>query len=247
MTVTTEICSKHELYYRTSVIKYSVIKSRRIKTSELIVDSNEVLVRTPFDKPDHEIQRIIQNKAKWILKKQKEYREMSPEVLKPTFEDGSTLPYLGKNYPLKIFTREAKNSISFADGQFIVNIWPSKNVTAQYVEKLYEHWLMKLARPVLKNKVQSYSEKLCVTEPKKVVIKRLKNRWGSIGKNGDTINLNVNLVKAPEDVVNYIILHELCHLRIKEHSHHYWDLLHKFMSNYEAKDNWLNINGGNLL
>ena len=63
----------------------------------------------------------------------------------------STLPYLGKNYPLKIFTREAtRNSISFVDGQFIVNIWPSKNVTAQYVEKLYEHWLMKIAHPVLK-------------------------------------------------------------------------------------------------
>jgi len=247
MTVTTEICSKHELYYGTSVIKYSVIKSRRIKTSELIVDNNEILVRTPFDKPDHEIQKIIQNKAKWILKKQKEYRDMSPEVLKPAFKDGSTLPYLGKNYPLKIFTREAKNSISFADGQFIVNIWPSKNVTTQYVEKLYEHWLMKLARPVLKNKVQSYSEKLGVTEPKKVVIKRLKNRWGSIGKNGDTINLNVNLVKAPEDVVNYIILHEMCHLMIKEHSHQYWDLLHKFMPDYEEKASWLNINGGNLL
>jgi predicted metal-dependent hydrolase len=116
------------------------------------------------------------------LKKQKEYREMTPEILKPTFKDGSTLPYLGKNYPLRIFTREATNSIGFADGQFIVNIWPSKNVTAQYVEKLYEHWLMKVARPVLKNKVETYSEKLGVTGPGKIVIKKLKNRWGSMVK-----------------------------------------------------------------
>jgi predicted metal-dependent hydrolase len=83
------------------------------------------------------------------------------------------------------------------DGQFIVNIWPSKNVTAQYVEKLYEHWLIKIARPVLKNKVETYSEKLGISKPEKIVIKRLKNKSGSIGKNGDTINLNVNLVKAP--------------------------------------------------
>ena len=242
----TTTINKHELHYGTSVIKYSVIKSRRIKTSELIVDNNEILVRTPFDKPDHEIQKIIQNKANWILKKQKEYREMIPDVLKPTFKDGSTLPYLGKNYPLKILNREGSNSISFIDGQFIVNIWPSKNVTAQYVEKLYEHWLMKLAHPVFKSKIESYSEKLSVMKPEKVVIK-LKNRWGSIGKKGDTINLNVNLIKASEDIVNYIILHELCHLRIKEHSHHYWDLLHKFMPDYEERVNWLNINGNNLL
>jgi len=133
------------------------------------------------------------------------------------------------------------------DGQFIVNIRPSKNVTAQYVEKLYEHWLMKIARPVLKNKVETYSEKLGISKPEKIVIKRLKNKRGSIGKIGDTINLNVNLVKAPEDVVNYIILHEMCHMRVKEHSYHYWDLLHKFMLDYKEKANWLNINGGNLL
>jgi predicted metal-dependent hydrolase len=59
----------------------------------------------------------------------------------------------------------------------------------------------------------------------------LRNRWGSLTKNG-AITLNVNLVKAPEDVIDYIVLHELCHMKIKEHSHHYWDMLHRFMPNY---------------
>jgi len=91
---------------------------------------------------------------------------------------------MGRNYTLKIFNREARNSISFADGQFIVNIWPPKNVTAQYVEKLYEHWLMKVARPILKNRVEIYSEKLGLVKPEKVAIKILKNRWGSMVKMG---------------------------------------------------------------
>ena len=238
---------KGKLDYGNTTINYYVVKTKRRKTSEIIVDKDRVEVRTPFTKSDNEIRNIVKGKGNWILKKQKEYRDMSPEVLKPTFKDGSTLPYLGKNYPLKIFNKEARNSISFVDGQFIVNIWPSKNVTAQYVEKLYEHWLMKIAHPVFKNKIESYSEKLGVTKPEKIVIRKLKNRWGSIGKKGDTINLNVNLIKAPEDVINYLVLHEMCHLRIKEHSHHYWDLLHKFMPDYEEKANWLNINGGNLL
>ena len=238
---------KGKLDYGNITISYSVVKTKRRKTSEIIVDKDTVEIRTPFNKPDKEIRNIVKDKANWILKKQKEYREMNPEIMKPTFGENSTLPYLGKNYPLKIFTKEARNSISFADGQFIVNIWPSKNVTAQYVEKLYEHWLMKIARPVLKNKVETYSQKLDVTEPMKIVIKRLKNRWGSIGKSGDTINLNVNLVKAPEDVVDYIVLHELCHLKIKGHSYHFWDLLHKFMPNYREEIDWLNINGPTLV
>ena len=70
---------------------------------------------------------------------------------------------------------------------------------------------------------------------------------GSIGKKGDTINLNINLVKAPEDVVNYIVLHELCHLKIKGHSYHFWDLLHKFMPDYSEKIDWLDKNGSNLV
>jgi predicted metal-dependent hydrolase len=54
-------------------------------------------------------------------------------------------------------------------------------------------------------------------------------------------------MKAPEDVIDYIILHELCHLKIKEHSHHYWDLLHKFMPNYYDKIEWLKVNGSSLI
>ena len=84
-----------------------------------------------------------------ILKKQLEYQELSPQIPKATFQNGSTLPYLGKNYPLKILHREATNSIGFGNGQFTVNVWPSKNVTIKYIKKLYEHWLIKTARPVL--------------------------------------------------------------------------------------------------
>jgi predicted metal-dependent hydrolase len=72
-----------------------------------------------------------------------------------------------------------------------------------------------------------------------IAIKHLRNRWGSITKEG-SINLNVNLVKAPEDVIDYIILHELCHLKIKEHSYRY-------MPNYQQKIDWLKASGSNLL
>ena len=69
---------------------------------------------------------------------------------------------------------------------------------------------------------------------------------GSLTKS-DVINLNLNLIKAPEHVIDYIILPELCHLKIKEHSHHYWDMMHKFMPNHQNKIEWLNANGSNLL
>jgi predicted metal-dependent hydrolase len=69
---------------------------------------------------------------------------------------------------------------------------------------------------------------------KRVSIKNHRNTWGSLTKLG-TININLNLIKAPEDVVDYIVLHELCHLKIERHSHHYWDPLHKLMPDYHDK------------
>jgi hypothetical protein len=104
---------------------------------------------------------------------------------------------------------------------------------------------MEEARRIFESNVKKYSKRIGVAV-KGIAIKNLRNRWGSLSENG-VINLNVNLIKAPEEVMDYIIVHELCHLKIKEHSHHYWDLLHKFMPNYHDKIEWLNVNGDNLL
>ncbi|MBV9176216.1 MAG: M48 family metallopeptidase [Nitrososphaeraceae archaeon] len=176
---------------------------------------------------------------------------MVPEIIKPSFHEGSTLPYLGKTYPIRIFKNQPKNSISFLNHQFIIRLLPvsSSSSAREYsdlIAKLYYGWLRKTARPIFKNKVEEVSSKLCFDKPKEIRIKKLKNRWSSLTPSG-TINLNVNLLKTPSDVIDYIILHELCHFKFKEHSRHYWDLVHKHMPNYQEKIDWLNVNGVNLI
>ena len=76
-----------------------------------------------------------------------------------------------------------------------------------------------------------------------VTIKNLRNRWGSLTKNS-TININLNLIRAPEVV---IVLHELCRLKVEGHSHRYWDLLTSSCLIIMIKWNWLKVNGNNLL
>ena len=61
------------------------------------------------------------------------------------------------------------------------------------------------------------------------------------------INLNVNLLKAPDEILDYIILHELCHIKINDHSHHYWDLVRKYMPSYQEKIKWLNVNTSSMI
>ena len=239
---------EQKLQYGNATINYELIRSsRRKKTSEIIFKEGKVIVRSPIGKPISEIESFIQKNAKWVLKKQLEYRKIStPQIMKATFEEGSTLPYLGRNYPLRIMRHQQKkeNKIQLVNEEFLVSVDNSKP-SGRRIKALYEGWLMQKAHTIFDEKVKQNSIQLGV-QPRQILIKYLKSRWGSATKDR-VINLNVNLLKASEDVIDYVILHELCHLKIKEHSHHFWDLLHRFMPNYHDKINWLKVNGTSLV
>jgi predicted metal-dependent hydrolase len=239
---------QQKLHYGTSIIDYSIVRSRRIKTSEIIVDGENVIIRTPYDKSIEEINDIIKTKATWIRTKQLEYKSASPEIVKPVFEEGSTLPYLGVNYPFRMVNdRKKSNSnenVKLMNGEFQIFSRSSKP-SRKRIRFLYEEWLLQQARWIFTQKTKVYCTELGI-KPTQIIIKNLKNRWGSVTMHS-VINLNVNLLKAPESVIDYIILHEFCHLKIKEHSHHFWDMLHKFMPDYQKKIEWLKKNGRNLV
>jgi predicted metal-dependent hydrolase len=238
---------QQKLPYGTSIVDYSIVRSRRRKTSEIIVDEENVIVRTPYDKSIEEINDIVRGKAKWIRTKQSEYKLASPGIAKPVFEEGSTLPYLGGNYPFRIVKGHEKSNTSekvkLVNGGFL--IFSGSRLSSKNVKSLYDEWLLEKARSKFEQKTKVCSMELGI-QPPQVIIKNLKNRWGSATKDNVT-NLNVNLLKAPESVIEYVILHELCHLKIKEHSHHFWDMLHKFMPDYQEKVEWLRTNGSRLV
>lgn len=93
----------------------------------------------------------------------------------------------------------------------------------------------------LEKRVNILASKIGVT-PSKIVIKSLKGRWGSATEN-KVITLNSSLLKAPKKVIDYVIIHELCHLKIKEHSPRFWNLVGKHMPKYEESVKWLEVNG----
>jgi predicted metal-dependent hydrolase len=240
--------SKQLYEYGNQKIEYTLVRSKRRKTSELIVDEDEVTLRIPFNKSINDAKKLIASKIKWIIRKQMEYRQRKPEILKPNFSHGSTVPYLGKNYKVKIMNNgNEEDKIELKKDQFIVTLTLKKNRPDDdnRIKSLYEDWLYHEAVNIFGEKIKRFHNIIDVG-PKKIVVKKLKNRWGSVTKKG-TINLNYNLVKAPDDIVDYIIIHELCHLLIKKHSHHYWNLLKGYVRDYEKKIKWLEINGKNLV
>jgi predicted metal-dependent hydrolase len=122
----------------------------------------------------------------------------------------------GKNYPLRINKNQSDNIFSFIDDEFMVDITNhmiDHNVKFQ-IKQLYEDWIIRMAYPILKTKVNTYSHILGVDIPEILIKSNLKSRWESLTRKG-SINFNMHLVKAPEDVIDYIVLHELCHLKVE--------------------------------
>jgi predicted metal-dependent hydrolase len=251
---------KQKLDYGNNTIEYFVIKSKRVKTSEISVDDDKVIIRTPFGKSLSEIEKTIKEKASWILKKQLEHKKVIPEIIKPNFEEGSTLPYLGKNYRIRVARGEGEgkgeeayldeDKIELVNVEFLIYLSNSEH-SRKKIKTLYDRWLMQKAKTLFEDRIKQYSSELELHrqqhhQPIQIIIKNQKSRWGSLTK-GNVINLNVNVLKAPLDVIDYTVLHELCHLKIKEHSHHFWDYLSKFMPNYKDKIEWLKVNGASLV
>ena len=128
------------------------------------------------------------------------------------------MTYLGINYELKInCTEKSIEKIEFDNNLFTIYLTKEERDFNEKISFLYNNWLVHQANQIFKEKVDQYS-KIVDVKPKRIVIKNLKNRWGSVTKN-NTINLNVNLMKASEDIIDYIIIHELCHLKIKGHNY----------------------------
>lgn len=179
---------KDKIKFGKSSIVYTITKSKRRKTSQIIVDQKGVEVKTPITKKESEIKRMVSDKKEWIFKKQLEFSDRA------------------KRKQIKTKTR-----------------------TLDYLEK--RTW--KLASKI-------------GLIPSRVLVKRLKSRWGSATKE-DIIILNEVLCKAPPRIIDYIIIHELCHLKVKDHSDRFWHLVRKFMPNYEIKVRWLEDNGISIL
>jgi len=180
---------KSKIRYGNSVIQYTVVKSKRRKTSEIRVDENGVEIRTPFYKKDSDVQQIIHDQKHWIYKKQLLFKDRKKQR-----------------------------------------------------KKLYK---TKLQDTYLETRTQKLASKIGIM-PSKIIVKPLKNRWGSATEKG-VVTLNSNLLKAPKEVIDYIIIHELCHLKIKNHSSRYWNLVRKFMPNYQNKIDWLETNSKSIL
>ena len=227
----------NQVKFGSNVIKYVIFKTNRIKTSEIIVDKDNVILRCPSSKTNEELEQIMTQKARWIFEKQQQFKKEKSVIIKPTYSNNTTVPYLGKNYILEVKTNQKKNSVKFTNDVLTVNL-EGKRPIKKEVQKVYEKWLTLKGAKYLEARTEKLGTKIDL-KPLKIIVKNLKGKWGNALKG--TITFNINLMKCDKDTIDYIIIHELCHLKIQDHSHRYWKLVRNYYPKYEEKVEELKI------
>jgi len=231
--------SRHQIIHKDKILEFQIVRSsRRKKTSEISIINGVVCLKVPLSTTINNIESLVRKKANWIQQKVEEQNNPNITIKVPTYTNNSTLPYLGKNFPLRII-KSNYHSFEFVNDQFTM-FTKNKNI-----KWFYEQWLLKNALDIFDPLILKYSQILKVN-PKKILLKNLKSRWGSATYN-NIINLNIHLLKAPLDVIEYVILHELSHLIEHNHSPRFWKLVSDNMQDYKVKISWLRKNGSNIL
>ncbi|MDP8264764.1 MAG: SprT family zinc-dependent metalloprotease [Candidatus Aceula lacicola] len=228
-------------------LSYVFVRSPRRKTIAIQIDQDLVVrVFAPSFSNEQEVIKFIQDKAFWIQQKIKGFQKRYFRSEKRSFADGEEFLFLGQKNRLSYCpTRNKKVSISFLSDYWKVDVPTSmaeKDIESS-VKKAFIRWYQKEAREILAGRIFHFARFLKV-DPSKVSVRAQKKIWGSCHHLTKRINLNWKIVMAPFRVMDYIVVHELCHLKTPNHSKKFWDRVQKVLPDYKECEEWLHAHSG---
>ncbi|MCK5894428.1 MAG: M48 family metallopeptidase [Endozoicomonadaceae bacterium] len=191
-----------------------VIRTSRIKTANVRVEEGAVSVVVPMELPQSRIVTILKDKNQWIKHKIVLHREAMPVSAKD-YVSGESFSYLGRNYRLKV-SRGHFKPVKLVQGRLVVTV-PQGINQSNMVRNALVRWYKCHAGLKLRDKVARYAGIIGV-EPAGVGIRTFKSRWGSCSNKGQ-VDFNWKIIMAPNRIVDYVVVHELCHLKQHDHSH----------------------------
>jgi len=219
-------------------MKILITRTKRKKTISILIKDGNVEVKAPFNLMQKEIDSFIQKKEKWIKNKIL-FQKSIKKLPKKKFINGEVFKLLGKDLILKININDTKKTYIKND-YICLDLKNNTKNNKEKIKKELELFFRSFSERILKEKTLIESKKMNL-KVKEIKVRSYKNRWGSCSSNGN-ISYNWKLIMAPERIINYVIIHELCHLIHFNHSRDYWREVSKKLPNYKENKEWLKSN-----
>jgi len=221
-------------------INYTIIRRPKRKTASIVIRAdNRVEVLAPSLMSADTIARFVQDKNEWITRKLHFNSEIRSVYMPKLFHHGEVFHLLGKPYTLCL--QQGKRAIKLCEHELLVSHPAAEpTTTARQIDR----WYRQQAETHFKARSLFFAAKLG-KYPQSVAIKSYKSRWGSCHHDG-RIYFNWRLIMAPEWIIDYVVIHEQCHLIHLNHSSQFWALVQSIYPGHKAATSWLNIHGQTL-
>lgn len=235
---------KSEVTTPFGIIGYSLCRSSKRRTLAIAVDHHaQVRVFAPTCVHEKRVTQFIHEKSRWIIEKVREFEQRLPLLAKHHYIDGEEFLFLGKKYFLRYVPSEKKRvKIEVSDClEAFVSVEVPWDRVEGCVKRAIFSWYRQQAKRIVNERLPLWTEKLGMS-PHKIAIRTQKRIWGSCYYRTRTININWKIVMAPLEVIDYIILHELCHLHAPNHSKRFWSKVRSLLPHFKDCEKWLKEN-----
>lgn len=226
-------------------MQYQLIKSKR-KTIAISFDrGGNLVVKAPWFVSDREVERFVQSKEEWILATAKRLamQEKKKEAMRLQLVNGDQLPFLNEHLTLSVFREESSRCRVKKAGDRLLLFVPYE-ADYEIRRMAIEKWYRKMAAQWIRERAMLYAGMMQVSFSE-IHIKDQRSRWGSCSGLSN-LNFSFRLMLAPAAVAEYVVIHELCHLRYMDHSQSFWQMVEAFCPDYKVRKKWLAEHGNEL-
>jgi len=221
-------------------VDFECIRSNRKSIGIQIMGDGKIVVRAPKHVTDKFIRECVMAREEWISKKRAMIQERMDNNPPIRYVEGEFFMFLGEKFPLKFKTDDThkKCKIYLEEGNLIYENGASSE---DAIQKNLEKWYRNVAQKMVEDRVMHFLKYYDV-EPTYIKVKTQKKRWGSCSSKRHLL-FNWCLIKAPLEVLDYIVVHEMSHMVHMNHSDKFWGLVTSIVPNYKIHADWLKKNG----
>jgi predicted metal-dependent hydrolase len=225
-------------------IDYQLMPGTARKTTDIVIERNGVVVvRPPLDYSPEQVDAVVDSKRLWIYRNLAEWRDLNASVVTREFVAGETFLYLGSAYRLNLVNGQS-TPVKLKDGRFLLDRQLVESGGLEKVRKAFQDFYTDKGVQRFEQRVAFFSPKVGV-QPSSIKVKDMGFRWASCSNTG-SLNFHWKCMMAPRTVVDYIVVHELCHLHHRNHSDAFWNEVDKIIPDWKERKAWLRDNGVSL-
>ncbi|MFO1207280.1 MAG: SprT family zinc-dependent metalloprotease [Burkholderiales bacterium] len=222
----------YEIAYGPETIRYEVqwVSTRHTLGIEVHPDQR-VIVRAPVGCDEEVISARVKKRAAWISRQIADFQRYSPRTPQRQYVSGETHLYLGRQHRLKVVIGESA-SVRMNRGQLVVTL--REKVDPDRVRMMLHRWYLDRAKQVFGEVLDQCLPRFKGQQRPRLIVRAMKSRWGSLSSSG-SMTLNADLVRTPRICVEYVVVHELCHLQHGDHSAQFYKLLDRTLADWKGR------------